>query len=61
MFKQVVDFGFFGLVAKLLFVILRGIHMLRAQLGLGHHPAHRGDPRRPVAPEHQDHRRRCCA
>ena len=25
-FKQVVDFGFFGLVAKLLFVILRGIH-----------------------------------
>jgi YidC/Oxa1 family membrane protein insertase len=26
MFKQVVDFGFFGLVAKLLFVILRGIH-----------------------------------
>jgi YidC/Oxa1 family membrane protein insertase len=28
MFKQVVDFGFFGLVAKLLFVILRGIHMV---------------------------------
>jgi YidC/Oxa1 family membrane protein insertase len=26
MFKQVVDFGFFGLVAKLLFVILRSIH-----------------------------------
>jgi YidC/Oxa1 family membrane protein insertase len=26
MFKQVVDFGFFGLVAKLLFMILRGIH-----------------------------------
>ena len=26
MFKQVVDFGFFGLVAKLLFVILRGLH-----------------------------------
>ena len=26
MFEQVVDFGFFGLVAKLLFVILRGIH-----------------------------------
>jgi YidC/Oxa1 family membrane protein insertase len=26
MFKQVVDFGFFGLVAKLLFLILRGIH-----------------------------------
>jgi len=26
MFKQVVDFGFFGLVAKFLFVILRGIH-----------------------------------
>jgi YidC/Oxa1 family membrane protein insertase len=26
MFKQVVDFGFFGLVAKLLFVILKGIH-----------------------------------
>ena len=26
MFKQVVDFGFFGLVAKLLFVILRTIH-----------------------------------
>ena len=28
MFKQVVDFGFFGLVAKLLFVILRGIHQV---------------------------------
>jgi YidC/Oxa1 family membrane protein insertase len=26
MFKQVVDFGFFGLVAQLLFFILRGIH-----------------------------------
>jgi YidC/Oxa1 family membrane protein insertase len=26
MFKQVVDFGFFGLVAKFLFVILQGIH-----------------------------------
>jgi YidC/Oxa1 family membrane protein insertase len=26
MFKQVVDFGFFGLVAKLLFMILRGLH-----------------------------------
>ncbi len=26
MFKQVVDFGFFGLVAKLLFLILRSIH-----------------------------------
>jgi YidC/Oxa1 family membrane protein insertase len=26
MFKQVVDFGFFGLVAKLLFLILKGIH-----------------------------------
>jgi YidC/Oxa1 family membrane protein insertase len=26
MFKQVVDFGFFGLVAKLLFMILKGIH-----------------------------------
>ena len=26
MYKQVVDFGFFGLVAKLLFIILQGIH-----------------------------------
>ena len=61
MFKQVVDFGFFGLVAKLLFLILRGHPQGRAQLGLVHHPAHRGHPRHPVAPEHQDHRRRCCA
>ena len=55
MFKQVVDFGFFGLVAKLLFVILRGHPFGRAQLGLGHRPPHRGHPRRAVAPEHQDH------